>query len=586
LKRERKWIAAALSAALFFTLTSFTPSYAVKPGEGCQKVGQISIVTGIKYFCVSHKNKDGLINLVWNKGVSSPESPSKKLTVRSIAFTALKEMYNKQPIRTDKVDSHIDPALDPKIRDLFLTYADDAMRFWGKEYLPDATMFVGAETPWYVKAQCDFYKNLNDPNLNYYSCMKRNVNEVAQGSGWPNQEQQQLNANGAVYGPVIVLSEPKTFHTSPLYIFLSSLESKPNLNISAVTQHELTHIVQSQAYGIGGTGSERTEYFHNKSATPLNAKLVMNPVLWTEGSAFYFGNSLGEMRTPGILERDMSAQALSYLSTRSKDIDFLLTEPFPYVGPNMTQAQIDEKNDYYSRRYIVGALMAELMCAEFGMAKCMAFNNVWAAGAYELGATFQSVFEKHFPVSWVTFVKATNSYVSDIIKSKPTPLTKYFPVNPKPAVTEPATPAHAGTPADPQPINTFLTRDGVKIKVVSATDKVSELVCKTELIQSGCDFGGAVDPESETRFVEIVITITNNGAEMWSPNIFGLYKDDRFYGGNFIVNGEIPDDIELEVGQTITLKTYVPLPNAYSISRCLFYISQDTSDNAFYLKLK
>ena len=97
-------------------------------------------------------------------------------------------MYNKQPIRTDKVDSHIDPALDPKIRDLFLTYADDAMRFWGKDYLPDATMFVGAATPWYVKEQCDFYKKLNDPNLNYDSCMKRNVNEVAQGSGWPNQE--------------------------------------------------------------------------------------------------------------------------------------------------------------------------------------------------------------------------------------------------------------------------------------------------------------------------------------------------------------------------------------------------------------
>jgi hypothetical protein len=492
-------------------------------------------------------------------------------------------MYNKQPVRTDKVDSHIDPALEPKIRDLFLTYADDTMRFWGKDNLPDATLFVGAATPWYVKAQCDFYKDLNDPVLNYETCVKRTSDEFVGGSGWPNQDPQQLNANGAVNGPIVVFNEPRVFLPAPAYIYLSSLESKPILNISAVTQHELTHIVQWHAYGEGGTGSERAEYYYRRAwASNLNFKMIMNPTLWSEGSAFYFGNSLGEMRTPGVLDRDMGPSAMSYLSTRSKDIDFLLTEPFPYFGPNMTQAQIDEKNDFYSRRYVVGGLMTELMCAEFGMAKCMAFNSVWAAGAYDPDATFPSAFEKHFPMTWATFVKATNAYVSDIIKGKPTPLTKYFPVAP----VEPVSPAHAGTPDDPQPLNTSLSRDGVKIKVVSVTDNVSELVCKTELIQSGCDFGGAVDPESESRFVEIVITITNNGAEMWSPGIFGLYKDDRFYGGDFIVNGVIPGGVEVEVGQTITLKTYAPLPNEYSISRALFYISENSADNAFYLKLK
>ena len=152
----------------------------------------------------------------------------------------------------------------------------------------------------------------------------------------------------------------------------------------------------------------------------------MNPTLWIEGSAYYFGNSLGELRNPGILDRDMSAQALSYLSNRSKDIDFLITEPFPYIGPNMTQAQNDEKNDFYMRRYVVGGLMTELMCAKFGMAKCMDFNNAWAAGAYDSAATFPLVFEKYFPISWAAFVKATNSYVADVIAGKPTPLTKYF----------------------------------------------------------------------------------------------------------------------------------------------------------------
>jgi hypothetical protein len=171
--------------------------------------------------------------------------------------------------------------------------------------------------------------------------------------------------------------------------------------------------------------------------------------------------------------------------------------------------------------------------------------------------------------------------VRDILNSKPTPLTKYFPVD-----TESASPIHTGTTADPQPLNTYLTKKYVKVKVLKVADKVSELVCKTELIQDGCDFGGAVDAESESRFVEITVTITNNGNESWSPGIFGLYKDDDYYGGNFIVDGIIPGDIELAVGASITLKTYIGLPNAIKLTDCLFYISENNADDAFYLKLK
>jgi hypothetical protein len=249
----------------------------------------------------------------------------------------------------------------------------------------------------------------------------------------------------------------------------------------------------------------------------------------------------------------------------------------------MTQAQIDEKNDYYMHRYIIGGLMTELMCAKFGMAKCMAFNNVWAAGGYDLDATFPSAFEKHFPISWTTFARATNAYVSDIIKGKPTPLTKYYLGD---TGADSASATHAGTTDDPQPQNTYLTKKYVKVKVLKVADKVSELVCKTELIQDGCDFGGDVDPDSESRFVEITVTITNNGNESWTPGIFGLYKDDEYYGGNFIIDGIIPNDIELAVGESITLKTYIGLPNDIKLADSLFYISENNADDAFYLKLK
>ena len=154
---------------------------------------------------------------------------------------------------------------------------------------------------------------------------------------------------------------------------------------------------------------------------------------------------------------------------------------------------------------------------------------------------------------------------------------------PKP---EPVKPTHAGTAEDPQPINSFLVKNGVKIKVIKVTDNVSEQVCKTELIRAGCDFGGAVDIESESRFVEIVITVINDGTEIWDPVIFGLNKDDDYYGGDFIVNGDIPIEFELEVGKTITLNTYVALSNDIEISDCLFFISETTAEEAFFIEVK
>ena len=431
MKSQRNLLRVAISAALFLSLLNLTPASAVTPGEGCQKVGQISIVDGTKYFCVLHKKSDGRTSAIWNKGVVFPESPAKKLTVRYIAFTALKSYFDKQPIRTDKVDAHIDPALDPNIRSLFLTYAEDAFRFWGKDYLPDATMFIGAATPWYVKEQCDWLQVQNSAYFTYSTyenCVKRTPLEFVGGSGWPNQEPDQLSANGAVGGPMAgTNNQVENFIMPPLYIYLSSLETKKTLNISAVTQHELTHLAQWNAYGTGSTGNERAaQYVANSRAGKVNGLFVMRPEIWTEGSAYYFGNSLGEMRAPGRLEKDMSAETGKRLSTRSKSLDFLTTEPYPYIGPNMTPEQDEAKNDFYQRRYWVGGLMTELMCAHFGMEKCMSFNRTWADGATDPTANLKTVFEKHFAMSWATWTKATDAYVSDILNSKPTPLTKYF----------------------------------------------------------------------------------------------------------------------------------------------------------------
>lgn len=180
---------------------------------------------------------------------------------------------------------------------------------------------------------------------------------------------------------------------------------------------------------------------------------------------------------------------------------------------------------------------------------------------------------------------------------KPSPSINSTPsIAPSPSVTsspnasatpkpEPVKPTHAGTAEDPQPINSFLDKNGVKIKVVKVTDNVSEQVCETELIRAGCDFGGAVDIESESRFAEIIIKVINVGTEIWDPVIFGLNKVDGYYGVDFIVKGDIPIEFELEVGKTLTLNTYFALSKDIEISDCLVFISETTADKAFFIEV-
>ena len=169
--------------------------------------------------------------------------------------------------------------------------------------------------------------------------------------------------------------------------------------------------------------------------------------------------------------------------------------------------------------------------------------------------------------------------------SSPSPTATPSPSATSTPKVEPTPPTHTGTADDPQPVNTFLTKNGIKVKVNKVTDKVSELVCKTELIHDGCDFGGAVDAESTSRFVEIVITVVNNGTETWIPAIFGLFKDDDYFGGDFIVDGDIPGIIELEVGQSITLNVYSAISQEVKLKDCLFFISESSAEEAFFLKV-
>lgn len=155
--------------------------------------------------------------------------------------------------------------------------------------------------------------------------------------------------------------------------------------------------------------------------------------------------------------------------------------------------------------------------------------------------------------------------------------------SPKPAPIEPE---HQGTVDDPQTFGKALVKNGVTIKIKAIKDDVSEFVCKTELIQDGCDFGGTVDADAYTRFTQIDISVENKGNESWIPSIFGLNLDDDLFGGDFIEDNLILENYELEVGGSANLSLFVAIDKEIKFTDCLFFISESGAEEAFYFKLK
>ena len=147
-------------------------------------------------------------------------------------------------------------------------------------------------------------------------------------------------------------------------------------------------------------------------------------------------------------------------------------------------------------------------------------------------------------------------------------------------------PIHFGTADDPQILQNALTRNGITIQIKSVTDEVSEYVCKTELIQEGCDFGGGVDADSYTRFAKIELSVKNEGSEPWIPSIFGLYLDNQLFSGDFIENNEILANYELPVLASANLIMFAALDKTIKLTDCLLFISESSAEEAFYFKLK
>ena len=152
-------------ASLALTLNLSTASAAVKAGDTCKKVGQVSTSKGFKYTCVKSGKKT-----IWNKGVRTPTAtptptptpapaPAKALTIDNLDY---EQVYLKSRAEVAKyvtsgvtnegvIDFQVGANVDPWRIEIAKTEVNSAVKLWSTFFKPSQVTIVwysSKDIPW------------------------------------------------------------------------------------------------------------------------------------------------------------------------------------------------------------------------------------------------------------------------------------------------------------------------------------------------------------------------------------------------------------------------------------------------------
>jgi hypothetical protein len=151
--------------------------------------------------------------------------------------------------------------------------------------------------------------------------------------------------------------------------------------------------------------------------------------------------------------------------------------------------------------------------------------------------------------------------------------------------------AQPGDATNPAGLGVEVTKKGVTVIIDAINEEVSDLICELDSANEGCideDGVGVFDPESNTRYVEINLTIANNSEETWIATRIGLQvdADDENYDFTVVYGVDSLDALELEPGDSITGSYFVLLPNSADSAETFIYYGDGTDEGTFYFTAK
>jgi hypothetical protein len=330
------------------------------------------------------------------------------VSIRDLALKEVKKRWDENLNNIGLVTFYLQPGLPEFVSKAVMDSSNNAMRLFGKDYLPDVTLFAGMKSDWYTKTYCEYLYSKEMQS----ACLNGNFGGPGSGSGWP-QEYQEVDASGAVYGPWNK-NGTSEFLPSPAYIFLSSVKDKTQLssNIHSSPAHEIFHALQAHQFGGGATTAQSATNSATKLvSTDCSNNLAFCPSLWVEGAAFYFGYAAAEMTNPNILNTRGLPLAPNWITGERMTFDQIM---------KLTVNDMMKSPEIGNYVYFGGAIMVELLVAEFGIKKVLDYTRNSSAGLTDVTHNFVKNFQVTFGVEWSEWSPKADKYLTNVLDGKET----------------------------------------------------------------------------------------------------------------------------------------------------------------------
>jgi hypothetical protein len=145
----------------------------------------------------------------------------------------------------------------------------------------------------------------------------------------------------------------------------------------------------------------------------------------------------------------------------------------------------------------------------------------------------------------------------------------------------------ANTEESPADLGEEVVIEGISVTVDAINEEVSEAVCEADSSNEACldeDGVGVLDAELNVRYVEVVLTITNNSDTTWIADQFSLQFEDDSYDFTSVYEIDSIEGLELEAGDSITGSYFVLLPNDLDSAESLIIYGNYEEEVSFFFK--
>ena len=140
---------------------------------------------------------------------------------------------------------------------------------------------------------------------------------------------------------------------------------------------------------------------------------------------------------------------------------------------------------------------------------------------------------------------------------------------------------------NPSDFGIEIIKGDISVTVDGINEEVSEAVCEADSSNEACideDGSGVLDPESESRYVEVILTITNDSKTTWIADQLTLQIDGETFYFTSVYSIDSLEGLELEPGYMVTGSFYVLLPNEIDSAESLIIYGNSEEETTFFFK--